>query len=309
MFEWLSTIIPPRKQRFGRRSYATQVFAPAARAIAELYRETGRTDDAKQVYSDLLTRKSTDVTALLGLADIAIAARDWSDAIDLLNKARGAATYDPIPGLKLTEVYEVRGDWKSAKAVAAELYAQFPRDVNVVVALGRTRLESGDTNAALSAYKLANQLAPDSARIQSAYVALLKQAGLFREARDVLQQAVIRNPQNAQLKADLLRADAAIDGVAGAVARAQTFAAAEPGNSIYDLVSAEFYEKGGRPGEAAAVLEKALAAHPSDDAVAIALTWLYTRMGDLGKAEKLLSARMRADPRISRSDPPSHRYT
>ena len=106
-----------------------------------------------------------------------------------------------------------------------------------------------------------------------------------------------------------MRADAAIDGVAGAVARAQTFAAAEPGNSIYELVSAELYEKGGRPGEAAAVLEKALAAHPSDDAVAIALTWLYTRMGDLGKAEKLLSARMRADPRISRSDPPSHRYT
>src|SRR5215831_16152633 len=56
-------------------------------------------------------------------------------------------------------------------------------------------------------------------------------------------------------------------------------------------------KRGGRPGEAAAVLEKALAAHPSDDAVAIALTWLYTRMGDLGKAEKLLSARMRADPK------------
>jgi cytochrome c-type biogenesis protein CcmH/NrfG len=57
---------------------------------------------------------------------------------------------------------------------AAELYAQFPRDVNVVLAFGRTRLESGDTAAAVSNYKLAHQLAPDSTPIRSAYVGLLK---------------------------------------------------------------------------------------------------------------------------------------
>jgi len=90
--------------------------------------------------------------------------------------------YDPIPGLKLVGFYELRRDWKSAKAVAAELHAQFPRDVDVVVASGRTRLESGDANGAVSAYKLAYQLAPDSTSIRSTYVALLTEAKYFRDA-------------------------------------------------------------------------------------------------------------------------------
>jgi|SRR5271165_429221 len=270
-------------------------FAAATRDLAQLYAKTGRTDDAKRVYSGLLAKKATDTTALLGLADIAIAEEKWSEATDLLNSARAAADFDPTPGLKLIGLYEVRRDWNSAKAVAAELYAQFPRDVNVVVALGRTRLESGDTNAAVSSYKVAYQLAPDSIPVRSTYVALLKQAKFFRDAWDVLQQAVIREPQNASLKADLIRVDAEVDGVEGAVARAREFAASDPGNSIYDLVSAELYENAGRAGDAVALLEKATEARPADDRLAVALSALYTRTGDFPKAEAVLKGRLEVD--------------
>ena len=167
-------------------------FAAAGRDLALLYIRSGRTDDARKVYSDLLARKPTDTTALLGLADIAITERRWSEAVDLLNQARAASKFDATAGLKLVELDEERGDWNSAKAVAAELYALFPRDVDVAVALGRARLGSGDTNAAISAYKLAHQLAPDSIPIRSSYVTLLKQAKFFREAFDVLEEAIIR---------------------------------------------------------------------------------------------------------------------
>ena len=202
--------------------------------------------------------------ALVGLADLAIAERKWPEAIDLLNTARAAATYDPIPGLELVALYERLRDWNSAKAVAAELHAQFPRDVDVVVAFGRTRLESGDTNAAISSYKLAHQLAPDAAPIRSAYVALLKQAQYFREVLDVLKEAMIREPQNASLKADLMRADAEMDGVDAAISKAREFAASDPGNSIYDVVSAELYEKAGSGEEAVSLLENAVALRPAD---------------------------------------------
>jgi predicted Zn-dependent protease len=66
--------------------------------LAQLYATTGRTDDAKRTYSAVLAKNPTDTMALVGLADLAIAGRIWPEAIDLLNSARAAATYDPTPG-------------------------------------------------------------------------------------------------------------------------------------------------------------------------------------------------------------------
>ena len=271
-------------------------FSAATRDLAQLYATTGRSDDAKRIYSDVLAKNPTDTMALLGLAGLAIDERKWPEAIDLLNRARAAATYDPTPGLKLVALYELRRDWNSAKAVAAELYAQFPRDVNVVVAFGRTQLNSGDTNAAISSYKLAHRLAPDSTPLRSAYLVLLKQAKYFREARDVLKEAIIREPQNASLEADLIRADAAIDGVDTAVSKAREAAASDPGNSTYDVVSAELYEKAGRGQEAVSLLENAVASRPTEKGLAPALARLYVRMGLPAKAEAFLNTQLKVDP-------------
>jgi putative PEP-CTERM system TPR-repeat lipoprotein len=275
-------------------------FSAATRDLAQLYAMTGRSDDAKRIYSDVLAKKPADTMALLGLAHLAIAERRWPETIDLLNSARAAASYDPTPGLELVALYELRRDWNSAKAVAAELYAQFPRDVNVVVAFGRTRLESGDIDAAISSYKLAHQLAPDAPQIRSAYVALLKQARYFGEARDVLKEAMVREPQSASLKADLIRVDAEIDGVDAAVSKARETAAPDPGNnSIYDVVSAELYEKAGRGEEAVSLLESAVMSRPTDKDLPLALARLYARMDLPAKAEALLKARLKADPQDS----------
>ena len=41
-------------------------FAAATRDLAKLYLATGRTDDAKKVYGDLLSKKPDDGAALLG---------------------------------------------------------------------------------------------------------------------------------------------------------------------------------------------------------------------------------------------------
>src|SRR6266851_154682 len=272
-------------------------FAAVTRDLAQLYMATGRTDDAKKAYNDLLSKKANDTTALLGLADIAIVEKNLSEATDLLKTARAAAKFDPTPGLKLVGLYESRRDWNSAKAVAAELSVQFPRDADVLATRGRTQFESGDAKAAISSYKLAHQLAPDSAPILSRYLALLRQAKFFRDAWDVLQQAVPRDPKNTSLKADLIRVDAEIDGLESAVRRAREFARSDPDNSLYDLVSAELYEKAGRAADAVALLEKALAARPADDDLTVALSRLRTRMGDLGKAEAVLTARLKTDPK------------
>src|SRR5262249_16549771 len=81
-----------------------------------------------------------------------------------------------------------------------------------------------------------------------------------------------------------------------ALARARAFAKADPDNNLYDLISAELYERAGRNAEAIALLEKAGAARPSDG-LTIALARLYSRTGDFPKAEVLLASRLKTDPK------------
>jgi cellulose synthase operon protein C len=271
-------------------------FAAATRDLAKLYLATGRADDAKKVYGDLLSKKP-DGSALLGLADIAITEKKWSEAIDYINRARTAAPNDPTAGIKLVKVYELRQDWNNAKTVAGELVAQFPRDVNAQVAQATAFLGSGDTKNAISSYRRAYEATPNSTAILSRYVALLTSAKELREARAVLQEAVARDSRNAPLKGDLIRLEAEIDGLDAALTKAQAFAKDDPENSIYDLVSAELYEKAGRPQDAVARLETAIAARPSADGLTIALSRLYIGAGDLTKAEAVLTRRLVGDPK------------
>jgi putative PEP-CTERM system TPR-repeat lipoprotein len=271
-------------------------FPAATRDLAQLYVTTGRIDDAKKIYTDLLAKKADDVTALLGLSDIYISEKKWPEATDTINRARSAAKNDPSPGLKLMSLYESRQDWKSAKSVAAELASQFPGDVNVLEAQGRAQYGAGDMDGAVSSYKRAHELVPNSIAILSRYLSLLNESKYYTEARGVLQDAIARDPRNASLKADLIRVEGEMNGVDAGVAKAQALAKDDPNSNIYYLVAAELYEKAVRTPDAIAMLEKAVAARPSDDTVISALSQLYRRAGDLGKSQGVLVGRLKADP-------------
>jgi putative PEP-CTERM system TPR-repeat lipoprotein len=268
----------------------------ATRDLAQLYISTRRPEEARNLYNQLLVKDPNEVSALLGLADTYIAQQKWTEAINAISRARAAAPNDPAPGLKLVDVYEKRQDWTNAKSVAAELAAQFPGDANILDAQGQAQLAAGDANGAISSFKRAYELAPNSAPTLSRYLAALSRAKYFTEARGVLQESVARDPQNSALKADLIRVEGETSGVDAAVAKARDLAAADPDNSIYDLVSAELYEKAGRNRDAIALLQKAAAAKPSDEGLTIALARLYYRSGDFSKAEGVLVPLLKANP-------------
>jgi len=271
-------------------------FTAATRDLAQVYTATNRPEEARRLFNDLLAKNPNEVGTLLGLADTYIAERKWTEAIDAINKARTAAQNDPSPGLKLVGVYETREDWANAKTIAAQLAAQFPGDANILDTQGQAQIAAGDTNGAISSFKRAYELAPNSVPILSHYLATLGGAKYFAEARGVLQEAVARDPRNSSLKADMIRVEGELSGVDAAVAKARALATGDPENDIYDFVSAELYEKAGRIPDAVTVLEKAAKARPSDEGLAIALARLYSRSGDFLKAEGVLAPRLRADP-------------
>lgn len=157
------------------------------------------------------------------------------------------------------------------------------------------QIAAGDTNGALSTYRRAEEIAPLALPLLTRYVGLLKAAKKFTEARNILQAALDRDPQNRSLQAELIRVEADIGGLEAGLAKARSFARNDPASSFYDVVSAELYEKAGRAGDAAALLEKAMAAGPPADDLILALARVYLRTGDLAKAEALLTGRLKGD--------------
>ena len=113
----------------------------------------------------------------------------------------------------------------------------------------------------------------------------------------MLQAALDRDPRNASLKGDLIRVEAEIGGLQAGLAKARSFANDDPGNSLYDVVSAELYENAGRKPEAIALADQVAATQPSDDNLTLALFRVYTRVDDLAKAEGVLNARLKDDPK------------
>jgi len=274
----------------------------AAVALAALYLITGRPDDAQKLYRDVLSQTPNEVVALMGLADIAVAEKKWTEAIDYISRARTATPNDPAPGLLLVNMYGLQHDWHNAIGTATDLVKKFPTNVDVIDKLGRVQIESGDSDGALSTYKRAHMIAPNSLSILSSYLGLLRSAKKTPEARMVLRAALRRDPQNASLKGDLARIEAEIGGLEAGLAVAHNFAGNDPDNSLYDRVSAELYEKAGRREEAIGLLEKAVAGRPSDTDLTVALSRLYRRMGVPDKAEAVLKARLEAGPKDFAAD-------
>src|SRR5439155_23820022 len=77
----------------------------AKSALAPIYLMTGRPDAAKRVYDDILSLRSGEVAALLGIADIAVAEKQWPRAMDYISRALAAVPNDPTPGLMLVNMY------------------------------------------------------------------------------------------------------------------------------------------------------------------------------------------------------------
>jgi putative PEP-CTERM system TPR-repeat lipoprotein len=181
----------------------------------------------------------------------------------------------------------------------AELADKFATNVDVLDVQARVQFAAGDVDGAVSTYQRAHEIAPDSLPILSSYVDLLRAAKKSSEARTVLQAAVDRNRREGSLKGELIRVEAEIGDLGAGLSLARDFAKNDPDNSLYDRVSAEIYERAGRGEDAAGLLEKAIAARPSDTDLTIALARLYRRTGLPAKAEAVLKARLKVDPKDS----------
>ena len=230
-----------------------------------------------------------------GSPDVAIFENKWSEAADQIKQAAKLTPKSVAPGLKLVELYIRRQDWKTATATATDLAAKFPDNIDIIEAEARAQIGAGDKQAAIASYKHAYKLDPNSPKILARYVEALNSAKQYAESQSILRKALDRDPQNSMIKADLIQVTADIGGVEAGLAEARDLARKDSDNLIYDIVSADLLNKGGRGKEAIGLLERDLASKPTNDEVRAQLATLYVRAGQPDKAETLLSARLKDD--------------
>jgi len=94
----------------------------------------------------------------------------------------------------------------------------------------------------------------------------------------------------------MIRVEAEIGGLEAGLAKARRFANDDPGNSLYDVVSAELYENAGA-GAKRSPSRSGRWTHPSDNNLTLALFPHVTLVRMIVRRRGVLTARLKADPK------------
>jgi putative PEP-CTERM system TPR-repeat lipoprotein len=197
-------------------------YFPAAAGLATLDLRDKRPDEARKHFDKLLAVDPRNVRALLAIADLRKSAGAGKD--ELAGLFANAAKLNPTiatPRLLLVELNLRARDYKAALAAAQEGAAALPESAEIMDALGRAHLASGDIDQAISSFNRVAAMQPRAPeprlRLAEAYMALKK----VDEARENLNRAleVAPNFLNAQRDLVILELSAGRPDQAMAVAR------------------------------------------------------------------------------------------
>lgn len=146
------------RKSFERALTIDPTFFPAAASLASLDLADKKPEDAKKRFETVLTKDPKNAQAMLALAELAARTGAAKDEIArLINRAVTANPTEVAPRLLLIDFHLHNKDIKLATSAAQEAVAALPDSPEVLDALGRTQLDAGEFNQAITSYnKLAN---------------------------------------------------------------------------------------------------------------------------------------------------------
>lgn len=171
-----------RNDRAGARAAFEQALAlrpdyfAASAALAALDVLEGKPQDARARLDALIKKDPKDVQALLAMAEL----RNAENAVDpevqvLLARAVEAAPLNPVPRLRLIDQQLRQNEAQKAMTTAQTAVAALPDVPDLLDALGRAQLASGDANQAIGSFNRLVGLMPRSPlpfmRLASVHVA------------------------------------------------------------------------------------------------------------------------------------------
>lgn len=224
------------------------------RLLGDAYGARGEKALAEAMWRQSIRLNERNEGTLLSLADLALGAKDFDEALGFL---RRAVEVNPGNADRLTTLgrqARSEGDLKTALRVFAVLAEVLPRDVGVLSEYGGTLFQSGDVDASLDPLMRAAAEAPDRALVRANLAAALRRKGLAAEAEREYREA--------------LRSDPAL-------------VPALKGLGVLLLAT-------GRAAEAVEPFRAALGTNPADDDARVALARAQRLSGDLAGAAATL---------------------
>ena len=280
-------------------------------AYARLLVEQKQLEPAREQFLLLLKSQPDNVGALYALGIVALQLEDTKGAeqyfkrfLAVLEKNPGD-TRDPFKALMiLSQIAETRGD--TAGAIAWLDKVDNSASAGYVEArLRRAQLiaRGGNLDAARKALTEIETDDPVSqAQVLLVDAQFLRDAGYVQSAYTVMENALLRFPDNPELLYDYALLAERLDKFELMEASLRRVMALAPDNQhAYNALGYSLAERGLRLEEAHALIEKALQMAPGDPFIMDSMGWVQFRMGNLAAAENALrrAYAVRSDPEIA----------
>ena len=280
---------------FGEALGIDGTFLPALYFRARVSLARGNPETAREDFRKILDQSPGNVSAYLGLAQIALNEDREPEFFDLLAQAAKAAPGDPAPRLALANYQMARGKFDEALSTLNALLRVVPDDPESLALLGRLQFAMGERDRAVDTFR---SIAASNTRSPGAYELLAKALNATNDrlaAIDAAKKAAELAPYSARLHAMLAEFQIVAGRPENALATAKDFRSAHPG-AVADLLLGDTLIRLKRVDEARSFLAERHAAKP-DRLLALRLSQLAMSHGDLKEAIAVLARWLKAYPR------------
>ena len=268
-------------------------FVDPQRNLARLYMETHRPDLARKAWEAVLSHDTVDLTAFLGLAEIAVQAKDTAAAVEWLGMAQRSSPNDPSPGKALVKLYASQRDWANADKAGRDLLLLFPTDPDLVEMVAQARADSGDVAGARALFQQRIALLPKPFALLERQGDLLARIGDTDGARASFLKAAALAPGSNGIWQALVNLDYETRGVDAALETARAFAEIQPVASAWQV--ADVLVRARRLPEAIESLVAAQQRHPAP-ALVFRIAQLEAMAGDRARGEALMETWIKDHP-------------
>lgn len=179
------------RKAFERAIEIDPMYMPAISSLAALDLADKKPELARKRFEAVLAKEPKQPQALLALAELRAREGGGKEEVaELISRAITANPTDKVPRLLLVELHLRSKDVKLALSAAQNAVAAIPDSHELLDALGRAQLASGDTNQALNTFKKFAGMQPGSPlpqlRLAEAYLLTKDKSGATQSLRRAL---------------------------------------------------------------------------------------------------------------------------
>jgi tetratricopeptide (TPR) repeat protein len=275
----------------------------AASALAQLYIEQERYPDARAVFQRQLDAEPSDRELEYAVAALSLQMRDYGNAERLFDELKKVGFGEPgAVAFYLGEIAEETHRYDEAIARYREV------TVGDRAWLAKLRIASvmGKRGQVASARQYLNTLEPDGRdqeiELKQAEAQLLEDAGDYKGAYAVLNEALAGEPDSADLLYDAAMVAEKLDRLDEVEARLKRVIELKPDNAqALNALGYTLVDRTPRAVEGLKLIEQAHALAPSDPFILDSMGWAHFRLGNLSESEKFLRRALaeRPDPEIA----------